>query len=571
MKSDKKQKLELTWIGKDAELKLEPRILIEDPNKSYGDPSSENMLIQGDNLLALKALQQDFTSKIKCIYIDPPFNTGTRINADGIEIGYDDGLEHSIWMNMMSARLAILKTLLKEEGSIFIHIDDTEIGYLIVLCDEIFGRKNRIQIITNKRGSVTGHKAINPGMVNITDFILVYAKNKDKWEYHKLYKSRERNERYNNFIKNKNQDESKWEIISLLDAFAEHKNLDKKDLKRTLGELYEEQLNIFVMDNAQSVIQLAYPDYKNVSKEAQKLIDISKNDQTKFYHLQRENYLDIYLYKGQRLLFYSDRLFEIDGKLVGGEPLSNLWDDILPNDLHNEGQVTFRKGKKPEKLIKRILELATEPEDYVLDSFAGSGTTGAAAHKMNRKWIMCELSVQSETHIIPRLRRVIKGEDKSGITKDTNWKIGGGFKFYNLAPSLLRKDSFGNFIIDEKYNANMLAAAVCKHEGFKYSPDEANYWKQGKSTETDYIFVTTGFVTVEQLDAIHAQMKEDDSLLICAKAFAPGIENHYPNITVKKIPQMILGKCEFGKDNYDLNIIKTTGAEAEESDEVDDE
>lgn len=202
--------------------------------------------------------------------------------------------------------------------------------------------------------------------------------------------------------------------------------------------------------------------------------------------------------------------------------------------------------------------MTTEPNDYVLDSFLGSGTTSAVAHKMGRKWIGIELGEHAHTHCLPRLRSVIDGKDQGGISKSVDWMGGGGFRFYNLAPSLLRKDSFGNFVIDENYNSNMLAAAVCKHEAFKYNPDESIYWKHGRSTETDYIFVTTGFVTMEQLESIHAQMLENESLLICAKSFAPGIESKFTNITVKKIPQMILGKCEFGQDNYDLNIINAT-------------
>ena len=202
--------------------------------------------------------------------------------------------------------------------------------------------------------------------------------------------------------------------------------------------------------------------------------------------------------------------------------------------------------------------------DLILDSFLGSGTTVAVAHKMTRRWIGIELGDHANTHCLPRLKSVVDGVDQNGISKSLNWKGGGGFKFYNLAPSLLRKDNFGNFVIDERYNANMLAAAMCKHEGFKYYPDENLYWKQGKSTETDYIFVTTSFVTVEQLDKIHSEMKEDESLLICAKSFASECEKRFANITIKKIPNMILGKCEFGKDNYDLNIINATKVEAEE-------
>jgi adenine-specific DNA-methyltransferase len=236
-----------------------------------------------------------------------------------------------------------------------------------------------------------------------------------------------------------------------------------------------------------------------------------------------------------------------------------------------EIKILFRDDQfgtpKPERLIKRILDLSTKQGDWVLDSFLGSGTTSSVAHKMGRKHIGIEFGNHANTHCLPRLKKVVDGNDGLALSKTLDWKGGGGFKFYNLAPSLLRKDSYGNFVIDENYNANMLAAAVCKHEAFKYNPDETSYWKQGQSTESDYIFVTTGFVTMEQLESIHAQMMENESLLICAKSFAPGIENKFINITVKKIPQIILGKCEFGQDNYDLNIIKATEEQADDSED----
>lgn len=210
---------------------------------------------------------------------------------------------------------------------------------------------------------------------------------------------------------------------------------------------------------------------------------------------------------------------------------------------------------KPERLLRRILDLGSKSGDWVLDSFLGSGTTSAVAHKMSRRWIGIEFGDHANTHCLPRLKKVIDGKAGLALSESLGWKGGGGFKFYELAPSLLRKDKYANWVIDEKYNANMLAAAMCKHEGFRFFPDAEVYWKQGKSTEADYIFVTTSFVTVEQLDKIHDEMKQGESLLICAKAFAPACKDRHNNITIKKIPQMILGKCEFGKDNYDLNIV----------------
>lgn len=198
--------------------------------------------------------------------------------------------------------------------------------------------------------------------------------------------------------------------------------------------------------------------------------------------------------------------------------------------------------------------MATDPGDIVLDSFAGSGTTGAVAHKMGRRWIMVELGEHCHTHIIPRMKKVIDGTDQGGISKAVNWKGGGGFRYFRLAPSLLERDKRGNWIISKEYNAAMLASAMAKHEGFIYNPDETLYWKQGKSTEKDFIFTTTHFITVEYLDGIHEEMQPDESLLICCKSFQDACENRYESITVRKIPNMLLGRCEFGKDDYSLNI-----------------
>jgi len=209
---------------------------------------------------------------------------------------------------------------------------------------------------------------------------------------------------------------------------------------------------------------------------------------------------------------------------------------------------------KPERLLYRVIQLASNTGDWVLDSFAGSGTTGAVAHKMGRRWIMVELGQHCHTHIIPRMKKVIDGTDQGGITKAVGWKGGGGFRYFRLAPSLLEKDKWGNWVISKDYNATMLANAMAKHEGFVYNPDDTFYWKQGKSTEKDYIFTTTNFITVEYLDSIHEEMQPDESLLICCKFFQEACEGRYENITVKKIPNMLLGRCEFGKEDYSLNI-----------------
>lgn len=524
--ANKKQKLELTWIGKDEELKLEPRILIEDPNKSYGDSNSENMLIHGDNLLALKALEQNFTGKIKCIYIDPPYNTGSAFEH------YDDNLEHSTWLSLMKPRLELLKNLLHPtEGSIWISIDDDESHYLKVLCDEVFGRSNFVANVIWQKKYTRSNDA--RWFSDNHDHILVFARNKDNWKLNPLPRNERMDERYKN---PDNDPRGPWMTQPL---HAKSGRDTEYNVTFVNGVTWKPPAGTFPRYSVETLKQA----------DTDKRIWFGAN--------------------GTAVPRMKKYLSEMGDGVV---PMTIwLYDEVGNNDeAKREIKILFGDDvfdtPKPERLINRIIHLGSKPGDWVLDSFLGSGTTSAVAHKMDRKHIGIEFGEHASTHCLPRLKKVVDGNDGLALSKALDWKGGGGFKFYNLAPSLLRKDSFGNFVIDEIYNANMLTAAMCKHEGFKYSPDETLYWKQGKSTETDYIFVTTGFVTIEQLDAIHAQMTENESLLICTKSYAPESENHFPNITIKKIPQMILGKCEFGKDNYDLNIINATAEEAEVSD-----
>ncbi|RLC11924.1 MAG: site-specific DNA-methyltransferase, partial [Deltaproteobacteria bacterium] len=208
---------------------------------------------------------------------------------------------------------------------------------------------------------------------------------------------------------------------------------------------------------------------------------------------------------------------------------------------------------KPERLLERILILATNPGDLVLDSFLGSGTTAAVAHKMGRRWIGIELGEHCHTHCIPRLRKVIDGEDPGGITKAVGWKGGGGFRYYRLGPSLIVKDEWGNPIINPEFNAAMLAEAMCKLEGFRYAPSEDIYWIHGKSTETDFIYVTTQFMSKQMLARLSDEVGSERSLLICCSAFRCD-PSQFPNLTIKKIPKAVLQKCEWGHDDYSLEV-----------------
>lgn len=400
------------------------------------DITVENILIRGDNLLSLNTIRKIYAArpaneKIKCIYIDPPYNTGAAFEQ------YDDNLANSEWLTLMRDRLVILRDLLHDEGTIYVSIDNKQASYLQVLMDDIFGRENRKNIITVKRGSVTGAKVINPGLVNISEFILVYSKYQEAWSPNRIVVGKARDDRYGTFINNYDSPSSEWVFSSLLEAFASYKGIDKKSIKKVIGNDFDEELDKFVIENADRVIRFASLDEKSISKEAVAAKRKSQSSPGELIIMEREGKRPYFILNGNLMLFVKDRLTEIDDQLMFSEPATDIWDDVLPNDLHNEGGVEFRKGKKPEKMLQRLFEMSTVPGDTILDCFGGSGSTFAVAHKLGRKWVGIEIGEHADTHIIPRLKSVLDGTDKPGITKMTNWQGGGSFKYYHLGPSII--------------------------------------------------------------------------------------------------------------------------------------
>jgi adenine-specific DNA-methyltransferase len=566
-----KTKLELTWIGKDKRPRLEPRILLEDQEKSYhakhrvsDSDIFDNRLIFGDNLLALKALEAEFTGKVKCVYVDPPFNTQQAFDH------YDDGLEHSLWLGLMRDRFEAIRPLLTDDGSLFVHIDDNELGYLIVLLDEIFGRSNRIGVITFKQSSASGPKSINPGLVTTNNYLLYYVKNKNAWFPNRVFVPGQRDDRYSKFIENFEDHFSGWRLIGLRDAFQRSYKLGSWDeVKAKYADKLEAKLSEFVVSNAHRVVRTARVAPKDVNESAREALALSDADRTKVYSSVREGKDDYYFLSGEQLIFYKSKTRVIDGIASTASPLTNLWDDLLSNNLHNEGAVSFPNGKKPEALIKRCLELSTAPGDLVLDSFGGSGTTGVVAHKMGRAWIMIELREHCHTHVIPRMRAVIDGIDQSGITKNVNWQGGGGFRYYKLAPSLIVNDRWGNPVVNPEYNAAHLAEALCILEGFVYAPSETQWWQHGHSSERDFIYVTTQNLSINQLQALSDEVGSGQSLLVCCAAFhsvtAAKAAERWPNLSLKKIPKMVLARCEWSHDDYSLNVANLPMAKVEKS------
>lgn len=529
-------KLELTWVGKYDEVAIEPRILIEDPSKSYGDPNSKNMLIHGDNLIALQALQQDFAGKIKCIYIDPPFNTGAAFEH------YDDSVEHSIWLTLMRQRFELLKSLLSDDGCIFVNLDDSESAYCKVLMDEIFGRGNYLNEIIVATNKSFGFKSTSDGIFKQANHLLFYAKDKYSFAINtqKLYVEKGYDPAYNLVFENCDFPESEWTWRNIKEVVAESLGCTStKEAASKFGAQFDVEVSQFAIENASRVFQLASVTGGALQKR-NSTIEYSKQNKNIIVRHPNDD-MDYMFIGGRRVIPYSDRIMNIDGVNVPGELITDIWDDISIEALAKEGGVDFPKGKKPEKLIKRCIELTSNEGDYILDSFAGSATTAAVAHKMNRKWVTIELGEQAYTHCKIRLDKVVDGE-QSGISKSVNWQGGGGYKFYELAPSLLVKNPvLPVYQINPEYTFEMLCEAICKIEGFRYKVDGVYH---GYSSEKRFIHITKEFINAEYIKTVAATLGEDQSLLIYGTKIQSGLR--LPNnIEVKKIPKDLLEKCTF--------------------------
>lgn len=521
---DRKQRLELTWIGKDQRPRLEPRILLEDADKSYHAKARvtdadifDNILIQGDNLLALKALEQEFTGKVKCVFIDPPYNTGSAFDH------YDDGVEHSLWLSLMRDRLELLRRLLTEDGSIWITIDDNEAHYLKVMCDEIFGRHNFVaSAVWEKDKGGRGDADISSSH----DYVLIFAKERSIWSKTRNLLART-DTQLGRFRNPDNDPRGPW----------------RQGDDGTAKSGTEKQRFPITLPSGRTVV----PKQGRYWAFSQETFETARAEGRAYFGRDGDSLPIIKRYLNEVRDGVAPRTWwpaEDVGtnQSAKRDHLRKLLPDIEPFAT-----------PKPEGLVMRALEIGSNPGDLVLDSFAGSGTTGAVAHKMGRRWIMVELGEHCETHIVPRLKKVVDGEDPGGITRDVNWMGGGGFRYYRLAPSLLEKDAWGNWVISKDYDSAKLAQAVCKLMGFVYQPDETHYWMQGRSSETDFIYVTTQSLTHEQLAAISAEVGDERTLLVCCKAFRANADA-FANLTIRKIPQAVLRKCEWGKDDYSLNV-----------------
>ena len=539
-------KLELTWPGKNRSFELEPRILIEKPELSYWDPNTENMLIHWDNLLALKALEQKFSGKIKCIYIDPPFNTGSAFDY------YNDNLEHSIWLNLMKNRFVLLKELLSEDWIIWVNLDDCESAYCKVLLDEVFWRNNYLNEIIVSTNKSFWFKSTSNGIFKQANHIFVYCKNKDIFAFNEeeMYVEKWYDDQYKWIFLNTDQPEEKWEWKNIKDIIAEENGYESyKDAKKNKFDV-DSLVPNYAIQNADRVFRTASVSWGALQKRKE-TIDLSKQNKDRIIRHPNDD-MDYMFIKGERVIYYKERLKNIDGKLVPWELITDIWNDISVEGLASEWNIDFPKWKKPEKLIYRILKMSSNEGDYVLDSFLWSWTTCAVAQKMGRKWIWIELWDHAYTHSKVRLDNVING-DQTWISKLINRQWWGWYRFYELWPSVLRQDKFWNYIINPNINSFELVQAICKIENFTYKAYEDNI-KHGYSTEKDFIHVTTRHITQEIIkDIQETSLKNWETMLIVAKTFESNLDLS-DNIQIKKIPTEILDKCEYNKDNYSLPI-----------------
>lgn len=510
------QKLELTWSNKNKSLYYdletgkyewvdkkdprvsEPRILIE--KESFGDNQTENLLIKGDNLLALKALLQDFQNKIKLIFIDPPYNTGNAFAQ------YDDGLEHSLWLGLMKTRLEGLYKLLSPDGSLWVTIDDDESHYLKVLCDEIFGRNNFVaNVIWEKKYSPQNDAR---WLSDSHDHILVYAKNKATWRPNPLPRTEFMN--------------------------AQYKNPDN------------DPRGAWMSDNPSVKTYSASTDFP-ITTPSGKIVHPPKSRSWRFTKDRFEE-----LVKDNRIWFGKDgnglpRLKTFLSEVQEGAVSKTIWfrADVGDNQEAKREVKAFNEDDtfatpKPERLINRIVELGSNESDWVLDSFAGSGTAGAVAHKRNRKWIMVEIGNHAETHIIPRMKRVISGEDQIGISKIANWHGGGGFKYFELGDSLfVRDDDLKLTVINPKMYNGALIRAVLKLEGFKlHHPDNGLHGISG----TTGAHVTEQYISQAYIDTLMREIGDEVKyLVVYAKTISSKLKLP-ENVEVKRLPEVLLKK-----------------------------
>lgn len=505
--------MELTWIGKSKRPRPETRSLraLEEFGK---ENQADNRLIFGDNLLALKALATQFQNRVRCAFIDPPYNTGSAFEH------YDDGLEHSLWLSFMRDRVELIRDLLSPDGSLWIAIDDHEGHYLKVLCDEIFGRRNFVaNVVWQKRISPEARLQLGPAH----DTILVYAKDKARLRFNPLPLGDKQRKSY------RNADGDRRGPWVSTDFTAQGWRPNQMYPITTPAGIVHQPPHGRCWANVEPVFKRlraegriwfgadgdARPRIKNFLSEAKGLRPWTWWPHEEAGHNQEA--------KKESIALFGDAPFATP---------------------------------KPERLVKRVLEIASDPGDLVLDSFAGSGTTGAVAHKMGRRWIMVEHGAHCHSHILPRMRRVVDGSDAGGVSGELCWQGGGGFQLFELGPSLLEKDAHGRHVVSSRLASAELVEAVCRQFGFTPEPQARDPWRHGSSSERHFIHVAPRMLFREDLLPLSEALEPDATLLVACLAHDTDAGS-FPNLDIRKIPRDLPDAIDWAKDDYSLALALT--------------
>lgn len=444
---------------------------------------------------------------------------------------------------MMRDRLVIMHNLLTDDGAMIVHLDDRECAYCKILLDEIFGRENYINMITMTTNDPSGFKATGTKIFSTSNFMLIYGKDKSKTIINKIYIERSYDFAYSMCFTEFGEDYTKWRWRPIKEIVSEeHKYSNAKEAIKVVGKkTFDNWVEEFALKNYNKIFRTAAIG-GGAKIKRQETIDKSKNNKDIIMVHPNEDVDNFYILNGEQILFYKDRFRKINGKYVPTQNITDVWTDIAWTGIASEGGVVFKNSKKPELLIYRVLTIFSNGNDIILDSFLGSGTTAAVAHKMGRRWIGIELGEHAYTHCKVRMDKVIDGE-QGGISKSVNWQGGGGYKFYELAPSLLVPNPKLPTIkqINPEYTFDMMCEAICKLEGFKYKPDGKFH---GKSSEQRFIHITKEFINGEYINSLLSYLGEGQSLLVYGMKIQSGLR--LPNnIIVKKIPKDLLDKCTF--------------------------
>jgi adenine-specific DNA-methyltransferase len=407
-------------IDKDGEKELDQF------NRNEYGTITDNLIIKGNNLLALHSLKSNFSNKIKLIYIDPPFNTGKD------EFKYNDSFNHSTWLTFMKNRLQIAKTLLSKEGVICVHVGNEETAYTQVLLDEIFQRENYLNHITMSTNAASGFKATSAKIFSTANHIFLYAKDVNNCNLNKVYIQKEYDENYKYFLLNPNDHFSKWKYTTIIEQIANNEKF--KDIKTLKNNFSEDELKIkikeFAETNKDNVFRTAAVG-GGALKKRKDTVEKSKREKGVVMQHPNEDVDGFYILNGEQIVFWSNTYKEIGDEVVPATTITDVWTDIGFTGIANEGGVTLKNGKKPELLLKRIIELTTNPKDLVLDYHVGSGTTVAVAHKLDRHYIGIEQLDYDKNDSVIRLKNVIN-RDTTGISKLVDWQGGGEFVYLEL-------------------------------------------------------------------------------------------------------------------------------------------